>query len=80
MSDVSKTSVIAIHAKCSDLCFYELIDDKDQHLTQHNGYVPSWMPGDHYGDYIILEIDRETGMILNWKRPTDEQLTEALED
>ena len=28
----------------------------------------------HYGDYLILDIDLETGQILNWKKPTREDL------
>lgn len=33
---------------------------------QDNGYVPSFMPGDHCGDYVILDIDVATGQIMNW--------------
>jgi len=36
----------------------------------YDGYVPDWMPGKHYGDYVELNIDVETGRVLNWKRPT----------
>lgn len=34
------------------------------------------MPGQHYGDYVILDIDLDTGKILNWKPPTAEQIEE----
>jgi hypothetical protein len=34
------------------------------------------MPGEHYGDYIILDIDIDTGVIKNWKKPTKEVIKE----
>jgi hypothetical protein len=40
----------------------------------YSGYVPEWMPGEHYGDYVMLDIDVATGQILNWKPPTRKQL------
>lgn len=61
---------ISISAKCSDLCYVELTDEKDTVVAEHDGYVPAFMPGDHCGDYVQLDIDLETGVILNWKRPT----------
>jgi hypothetical protein len=30
-------------------------------------YVPDWMPDEHWGDYVYLDIDPETGVILNWE-------------
>jgi hypothetical protein len=43
-------------------------------IGQYEGYVPEFMPGNHFGDYIELEIDIETGKIINWIKPSDEQL------
>lgn len=34
--------------------------------TQIEGNVPSFMPGKHYGDYVMLDIDVSTGRIVNW--------------
>ncbi|MCY1454717.1 hypothetical protein D9M71_718000 [compost metagenome] len=39
-------------------------------MGSYEGYVPDFFPGDHYGDYLILNIDLETGQIKNWKKPT----------
>ena len=61
---------IYINAKCSDLCFAQLKDGEGKVIAEHNGYVPALMPEMHFGDYVELEIDLETGTILNWKRPT----------
>ena len=42
----------------------------------YDGYVPKFFPGNHFGDYVILHIDIETGKIVNWKKPTEKQLEE----
>ena len=56
-----------LSAKCSDLCWLRIDNDDGEPLLEHDGYVPDFMPGQHWGDYIDLEIDVETGVILNWK-------------
>lgn len=69
-----------IHVKCADRFGYSLKDAQgDEVYDQCDGYVPGFMPEDHYGDYIILDIDLETGQILNWKAPTSKQIEEAIE-
>jgi len=45
--------------------------------SEYDDYVPGWFPEDHYGDYVMLDIDVETGRILNWKKPTETQLKET---
>lgn len=67
--EINVTS-ISISAKCSDLCYAQLKNLQGNVLAKHDGYVPDLMPEEHYGDYIILDIDLETGTILNWKRPS----------
>ncbi len=65
-------------AKCSDLCWMALEDGHGNRIGEdHDGYVPDWMPGDHYGDYVMLDIDLETGKILNWREPSEEELQET---
>jgi len=46
---------------------------------QEDGYVPSFMPGEHYGDYVILDIDIDTGQITNWKTPSSKQVQDWIE-
>lgn len=65
--------IINICAKCSDL-FAASLDGKD-----YVGYVPDWMPGNHWGDYIELNIDIDTGKIMNWKTPSNKELAETFE-
>lgn len=65
--------------KVSDRFSYELKDAQgDQVYSQGDGYVPSFMPGNHHGDYVMLTIDLETGHILNWKKPHPIDLTNAI--
>jgi len=69
---------VSISAKCSDLCIATAHDEQGKQVgSEHDGYVPKWMPGEHYGDYVELNIDIETGKILNWVKPTQEQLKET---
>jgi hypothetical protein len=65
---------IKICAKCSDLFTANLTEDGKQVGEDYNGYVPDFFPGEHYGDYVILDIDINTGKIRNWKMPTETQL------
>ena len=60
---------IKIHLKVSDRFSYEIVDAQGAVLhQQEDGYVPDFMPGTHYGDYVILDIDIDTGAITNWKK------------
>jgi hypothetical protein len=61
---------LSITAKCSDLFSATLSDAAGQLGKDYSGYVPDWMPGEHYGDYVQLDIDPFTGQILNWKKPS----------
>lgn len=66
---------IRINIKVSDW-FTASIHDQDgvEIGGQADGYVPDFMPGEHHGDYVILNIDLDTGRITNWKVPTAEQI------
>ena len=71
--------VLSIYMKVCDTFSATLKDQDGNELKEYEGYVPSIMPGDadgssHYGDYLILDIDIDTGKILNWKVPTSHQI------
>lgn len=68
---MSKIKTITISAKCSDLCSVQAYDADSNEIATGNGYVPDFMPAEHYGDYVMLDIDVATGKILNWTTPTD---------
>lgn len=70
---------ISINGKTSDLCCIMFKDEKGSCVGERVGYVPDFMPGEHYGDYIELDIDIETGQILNWVKPTQKQLKDSMD-
>jgi hypothetical protein len=63
---------IRINAKCADL-FTAQLTENGVTIGEYDGYVPAWLPNpsvEHYGDYVDMEIDIDTGKIVNWKKPT----------
>ena len=71
---------LKIHLKVADRFCAELVSDKGETIfEQEDGYVPSFMPGDHYGDYVILDIDIDSGVITNWKKVTRGDIQEWIE-
>lgn len=70
-----EAKTISIHCKVTDgFCAQILDQDAEVIYDQEDGYVWDFMPGNHYGDYVILEIDIETGQITNWKKPAAEDI------
>lgn len=66
---------VSIHCKVSDMFTYQLKDaDGEVIFNQDDGYVPGFMPGHHYGDYVILDIDIDTGLVTNWTTPSAEEI------
>lgn len=62
---------LKIHTKVTDRFQAQLVSSTGTEIyDQEDGYVPGFMPGDHYGDYLILDIDIDTGQITNWTTPT----------
>ena len=59
-------ATIFINLKVRDEFGCAIKTNDGQEIFSYEGYVPSWMPGEHYGDYVELEIDIDTGQILNW--------------
>ena len=72
-------AVLEICGKTSDLCFASLQTKSGEVIKEHDGYVPDMMPGEHYGDYIMINIDINTGKIINWKKPTAAALKKFIE-
>jgi hypothetical protein len=72
-----KAKELQMHCKVSDRFTASLVDDSGNEICeQGDGYVPGFMPGQHYGDYVILNIDIETGQITNWNKPEADELKE----
>lgn len=79
--EIDATKIVKVNAKTLRICtkvrdefMADLHDQDGQKIKEYEGYVPNFMPGDHGGDYIELDIDIDTGQITNWKVPTKEQL------
>lgn len=77
---MTKAKTAFICAKCSDLCSVTLYGEDGNEIVERNGYVPDWMPDEHYGDYVMLEIELATGKILNWKVPEVKTLEKWIEE
>lgn len=71
--------VISISAKCSDCCTTTVHDEDGEDIFEGTGYVPDFMPGEHFGDYLFLDIDLATGKILNWVAPSQETINAWVE-
>ena len=70
-----EAKVLKLHLKVRDEFTASLVDQNDEGIyDQDDGYVPGFMPGEHFGDYVILDIELDTGKILNWKAPTSKQI------
>ena len=70
---------LRIHCKVSDRFQFSINDEQGEEIhCQDDGYVPDFMPGEHYGDYVILDIDLDTGVVTNWKKPTAAQIEAAI--
>jgi hypothetical protein len=64
----------SIHMKVCDQGIYRLLDSEEKELASlEDGYVPSFFPGEHFGDYIIFDIASD-GKILNWKKLTQKDI------
>jgi hypothetical protein len=71
----AEAKTLSICCKVSDMFTAHVLDANGQELGgQDDGYVPEFMPGKHYGDYVMLDIDLDTGTITNWETPAPEAI------
>ena len=76
---MSKVRIVEIVGKTSDRCHVTFKNEDGLEMGERDGYVPSFMPGQHFGESIELEIDIETGQILNWVKPTQKELKGSMD-
>lgn len=67
-----KISISCKHSDCASMTIME----GEKTILEHDGYMPN--VGIFGGDYTELEIDNQTGLILNWKPITVEEIAEAM--
>lgn len=66
---------IKTHIKVCDRFTASVYDESGNEVLDYDGYVPDFFPEQHFGDYLYLDIDLETGQILNWKKPSASQIS-----
>jgi hypothetical protein len=71
---------VVITAKVRDAGCYTIIDQEGEVIGEHDGYVPDFFPEEHYGDYLMLQINLDTGQVMNWTAPTPEQVEGLIGD
>ncbi len=71
---------LSIHMKCRDTFECQILDQDGEVIKVYEGYVPSFLPGNHGGDYLTLDIDLDTGQITNWNEPTASEIEEFIRD
>jgi hypothetical protein len=69
---------VNLHLKVRDEFSCTISDQDGETLKEYEGYVPSFMPGQHHGDYVILDIDVDTGMVTNWVTPQPEEMQDFI--
>lgn len=73
-----EAKTVEVHCKVRDEGCYTLKDQDGAQIAQRSDdYVPGFFPGQHDGDYLILEIELETGRVVNWQRPSPSDVQEA---
>ncbi len=73
-------NVIHMSVECSDRFGMTIVGPDGADVLEYYGYVPDFFPGQHFGDYVMLEIDADTGHILNWRAPTKRDLVDCIRD
>jgi hypothetical protein len=71
--------IVKIVGHTSDSFGLELIIN-GKSVADYCGYVPDFFPGNHGGDDIMLDIDLDTGVILNWKKPSQSDLDNLIDE
>lgn len=70
-----EAKTLKIYMKVRDSFCATLTDQNGEEIySWEDDYVPQFMPGEHFGDYLILDIDIDTGKILNWTKLSQEDL------
>jgi hypothetical protein len=72
-----EATIVEVNAKVTDRGCYGLKGPEGELIAELDGYVPKIFPGNHYGDYLLLEIELETGLIKNWKKPSPREVALA---
>lgn len=73
-----RAKVINVRVYCPDRFNFEIKDSRDNILASgEQTYIPDWFINTDDSE-LDLEIDLETGVILNWITPTPEELQDTI--
>lgn len=73
-----QAKTLRLYMKVRDQFEATLLDQDGEAIKEYEGYVPGFMPEEHYGDYLILNIDIDTGTVTNWEVPSQEEIEEFI--
>lgn len=69
---------LRIKAKCTDRCTVAFEDTEEDITKEKFGYVPRNI-GIGGGDYIDILIDIDSGQVIGWDYPENEDIIESLD-
>lgn len=73
-----RAKVINVRVYCPDRFNFEIKDSRDNILASgEHASIPDWFIGNS-DSALDLEIDLETGVILNWVTPTSEEVQDTI--
>lgn len=72
--------IMRMSVKCSDMFSCTITDGNKTLIEDYCDYVPDFMPDDHYGDYVMLDIDLDTGKIVNWRPDAKKLVNQFITD
>jgi hypothetical protein len=80
MPKIPEITTLRVCGKTSDMCFVAFVAADNEVVAEHDGYVPDFFPGQHWGDYLELDIDVKTGRIMNWPKIKKAQIDKFLRE
>jgi hypothetical protein len=70
---------LSLMCKVSDRFTCDINDPEGNYVGGYNGYVPDFLSGSSGEDYLDLDIDLETGRIVNWRKPTAKEIENLIQ-
>lgn len=71
--------IMSMTVKCSDMFSCQITNGQQVVVEDYCDYVPDFMPDEHFGDYVILDIDLDTGKIVNWRKNASELVDQFID-
>lgn len=75
----TKIKTVKISVNTRENFDLDAVNNNGETVVESHGYMPHWVHGYNYGVFD-LEIDNETGKILNWVPLTKEEIEKKIKD